>query len=53
MGEHRRPEGGRGGADIRSVDDTVTATLAETAVVPGIGLDPEREAELLAAWHGR
>jgi hypothetical protein len=30
----------------------VTATLAETEVKPGIGLDPEREAEILAAWHG-
>ena len=41
------------GLTFRSVDDTVAATLAETAVVPGIGLDPEREAELLAAWHSR
>jgi 2'-hydroxyisoflavone reductase len=41
------------GLTFRTVDDTVAATLAETAVVPGIGLDPEREAELLAAWHGR
>ena len=41
------------GLTFRSVDDTVAATLAETTVVPGIGLDPEREAEILAAWHGR
>ncbi len=41
------------GLTFRTVDDTVTATLAETEVVPGIGLGPEREAELLAAWHGR
>ena len=53
VGEHRRAQGDRGGADVPPVDDTVAATLAETAVVPGIGLEPEREAELLAAWHGR
>ena len=41
------------GLTFRPIDDTVAATLAETEVVPGIGLEPEREAELLAAWHGR
>ena len=41
------------GLTFRPIDDTVTATLAETEVKPGIGLDPEREAEILAAWHGR
>jgi 2'-hydroxyisoflavone reductase len=41
------------GLTFRAVDDTVAATLAETAIVPGIGLDPERESQLLAAWHGR
>ena len=41
------------GLRFRSIDDTVTATLAHTNVVPGIGLEPEREAELLAAWHAR
>ena len=40
------------GLTFRPIDDTVTATLAETEVKPGIGLDPEREAEILAAWHG-
>ena len=44
-------QGDRRGSDVPPVDDTVAATLAETEVVPGIGLDPEREAELLAAWH--
>ena len=39
------------GLTFRPIDDTVTATLAETEVKPGIGLDPEREAEILAAWH--
>ena len=41
------------GLRFRPVDDTVAATLAHTDVVPGIGLEPEREAELLAAWHAR
>ena len=39
------------GLRFRSYEDTVAATLAETEVVPGIGLEPEREAELLAAWR--
>jgi 2'-hydroxyisoflavone reductase len=41
------------GLRFRPIDDTVAATLAETSPVPGIGLEPEREAELLAAWHAR
>ena len=41
------------GLRFRSIDDTVAATLAHTEVVPGLGLEPEREAELLAAWHAR
>lgn len=41
------------GLQFRSVEDTVAATLAETQPVPGIGLEPEREAELLAAWRAR
>jgi len=41
------------GLTFRSIDDTVGATLAHTEVVPGLGLEPEREAELLAAWHAR
>ena len=41
------------GLAFRTVDDTVGATLAETELVPGIGLEPKREAEILAAWHGR
>jgi 2'-hydroxyisoflavone reductase len=41
------------GLTFRPVDDTVAATLAHTEVVPGIGLEPKREAELLAAWRGR
>ena len=27
--------------------------LEEASLVDGVGLTPEREAELLAAWHGR
>jgi hypothetical protein len=41
------------GLGFRPIDDTVAATLAETEVVPGVGLDLEREAELLAAWRAR
>ncbi len=41
------------GLQFRPIDDTVAATLAHTDVVPGIGLEPAREAELLAAWHAR
>jgi 2'-hydroxyisoflavone reductase len=41
------------GLQFRPIEDTVAATLAHTEVVPGIGLEPEREAELLAAWHAR
>ena len=40
------------GLTFRPIDDTVAATLAETEVEPGIGLEPEREAEILAAWRG-
>ncbi len=41
------------GLTFRSIEDTVAATLADTETVPGVGLEPEREAEILAAWHGR
>ena len=41
------------GLQFRPIDDTVSATLAQTETAPGIGLEPEREAELLAAWHAR
>lgn len=39
------------GLQFRLIDDTVAATLSHTTVVPGMGLEPQREAELLAAWH--
>lgn len=41
------------GLRFRPIEDTVTATLAHTEVVPGIGLEREREVELLAAWRAR
>lgn len=41
------------GLRFRPIDDTVAATLSHAEVVPGLGLEPEREAELLAAWHAR
>jgi len=39
------------GLQFRPIEDTVAATLAETRLVPGLGLEPAREAELLAAWR--
>ena len=41
------------GLHFRPVAATVGATLAHTELVPGLGLTPEREAELLAAWRSR
>ena len=41
------------GLTFRPLDDTVAATLADAEPVDGIGLAPEREAELLAAWWSR
>ena len=41
------------GLTFRSIEDTVAATLAHTETVAGIGLEQEREAEILTAWHGR
>ena len=41
------------GLRFRPIDETVAATLAHTTVVPGVGLERDREAELLAAWHAR
>ena len=37
----------------RPLTDTVEATLAHAELVEGVGLTPEREAELLAAWVPR
>lgn len=41
------------GLAFRPLDDTVAATLANAELVDGVGLEPEREAELLAAWWSR
>ena len=41
------------GLTFRSLDETVAATLAEAEPVEGVGLAPERERELLAAWWSR
>jgi 2'-hydroxyisoflavone reductase len=41
------------GLRFHPIADTVAATLAHSTTIPGIGLEPEREAELLAAWHAR
>jgi nucleoside-diphosphate-sugar epimerase len=35
------------------VVETIHATLDGAATVEGVGLTPEREQDLLAAWHGR
>ena len=41
------------GLMFRPLDDTVAATLEHAELVDGVGLAPEREAELLAAWWSR
>jgi len=41
------------GLHMRPVADTTSDTLALAEPVEGVGLTPEREAELLVAWHGR
>ena len=41
------------GMTFRPLDETVAATLEHAELVDGVGLTPEREAELLAAWWGR
>jgi 2'-hydroxyisoflavone reductase len=40
------------GLAFRPLADTVRATLDYAHTVDGVGLTPEREAELLEAWHG-
>ena len=41
------------GLTLRPLDETVAATLEHARPVDGVGLTPEREAELLAAWWSR
>jgi 2'-hydroxyisoflavone reductase len=41
------------GLTFRPLAETVRGALEEAETVDGVGLRPEREAELLAAWHER
>jgi 2'-hydroxyisoflavone reductase len=41
------------GLSFRPWEETARVTLTEARLVDGVGLAPEREAALLAAWHGR
>ncbi len=41
------------GIRFRPLVDTVRGALEQAATTDAAGLKPEREAELLAAWHGR
>lgn len=41
------------GLEFRPLDETVAGALADATLVEGVGLTPEREAELLAAWWSR
>ena len=41
------------GLGFRPLEDTVRGTLEEASTTDAAGLSAEREAELLAAWHGR
>ncbi len=41
------------GLRIRPLDETVRATLELAEPTESAGLSPEREATLLAQWHGR
>jgi 2'-hydroxyisoflavone reductase len=41
------------GLTFRPLEETVRDTLELAETVDGVGLTPEREAELLGAWHGR
>jgi 2'-hydroxyisoflavone reductase len=41
------------GLAFRPLADTVRGTLDEAMTTDGVGLTPEREASLLAAWNER
>jgi 2'-hydroxyisoflavone reductase len=41
------------GLGFRPLEDTVRGTLEEASTTEAAGLSPERETELLAAWHDR
>jgi hypothetical protein len=38
---------------FRDLEETVRGTLDRAETTEAAGLTPEREAELLAKWHGR
>ena len=40
------------GLGFRPLAETIRGTLADAALVEGVGLAPEREAALLERWHG-
>ena len=40
------------GLGFRPLAETIRGTLADAALVEGVGLTPEREAALLERWHG-
>jgi hypothetical protein len=41
------------GLRFRPLDDTVRGAYENASTTDGAGLSPEREAEVVAAWHGR
>jgi len=41
------------GLTFRPLAETVRATLEEAETTDAAGLKPDRETELLKAWHGR
>ena len=41
------------GLVARPLEEIVRGTLDEAATVVGVGLTPERESQLLHAWHAR
>ena len=41
------------GLTFRPLEETVRGRSTDAETTDAAGLDPEREAELLAAWHGR
>lgn len=41
------------GLRFRPLEETVRGALEQAATTEAVGLEPERERELLAAWHGR
>ena len=41
------------GLTLRPLEETARGTLEDAETTDAAGLTPTREAELLAAWHGR